>query len=284
MPPIIQDGVPDHFPAGTTVKFTRSFDDYLPSDGWSYTIYLNGLTQKFSKSANVTSNDYLIEFVPSDTAALVPGPYRYAERLANPGTAFVITGVSLDGEGNAIYAFSAFSNLPPFLGMDVAVTGFANGGNNATGAISAMSLDGNAAGTFTIPNGAAVAETHAATGAGPAEIHDIRGDELVINIEPNVETAPAGAFATFEEQQLAVVEAVLAGRITNGVESYQIAGRSVTKIPIPELMKLRGMLRAAVWRQDNPGKLGVPYHVQFKAENEDMDFPPTWVDVTGLER
>jgi hypothetical protein len=280
----IQDHVPDHFPAGTTVKFTRSLDDYLPSDGWSYTIYLNGLTQKFSKASAVDSNQFLVEFLPSDTASLVPGPYRYAERLSNPGTQFVITGVTIDGLGNAIYAFSSFTNLPPFLGMQVAVTGFSNGGNNASGAIAAMELDGNQAGTFTIPNGAAVNETHAAAGAGPAEVHDLRGDELVINIEPNVSIAAAGAFATFEEQQLAVIEAVLAGRITSGIESYQIAGRSVTKIPIPDLMKMRGMLRAAVWRQDNPGKLGVPYKVEFPNENEDRDLPPTWVDVTGLER
>lgn len=284
MPAIVQDRVPDHFPAGTTVKFTRTLDDYLPSDGWTYTIYLNGLTQKFSKVASVFSNDYLIEFVPSDTASLNPGPYRYAERLSNPGTDFVITGVEPDGFGNAIYSFSSFTNLPPFLGMGVVISGFANGGNNASGAISAMSLDGRFAGSFTIPNGAAVAETHAASGAGAAEIHDIHGDELVINIEPNVATSAAGAFATFEENQLAVVEAVLAGRITTGIETYQIAGRSVTKIPIKELMQLRGLLRAAVWRQDNPGKLGVPYHVVFHAENEDMDYPPTWVDVTGLER
>jgi len=196
----------------------------------------------------------------------------------------VITGVEPDDFGNAIYSFSSFTDLPPFLGMNVVVAGFANGGNNASGSISAMSLDGRNAGTFTIPNGAAVAETLAASGAGPAEIHDIHGDELVINIEPNVATAAAGSFATFEEQQLAVVEAVLGGRITTGIETYQIAGRSVTKIPIKELLQLRGMLRAAVWRQDNPGKLGEPYHVAFHAENEDMDYPPTWVDVTGLER
>jgi hypothetical protein len=284
VPPIIPDSVPDHFPAGTTVKFSRSFDDYLPSDGWSYTIYLNGLTQKFNKAANVAGNDYLIEFVPSDTASLVPGPYRYAERLANPGTDFVLTGVAIDGEGNAIYSFSSFSNLPPFIGMSVSVLGFSNGGNNASGVIAALDLDGDNAGSFTIPNGAAVAETHAASASGPAEIHDIRGDELVINIEPNVATAAAGAFNTFEETQLAVIENVLAGRITADIQSYQIAGRSVLKIPIDELMKLRGNLRAAKWRQENPGKMGIPYRTEFVTENDRQNYPPTWVDVTGLER
>lgn len=284
MPPLIQDGVPDHFPAGTTVKFTRTFDDYLPSDGWSYAIFLNGLTQKFNKAAVATVNEYLMEFVPSDTASLTPGAYRYAERLTNPGTAFTLTGVSLDGFGNAIYAFSGFQYLPPFLGMMVSILGFTNSGNNVSAAISAMSLDGTSSGTFTIPNATAVAETHAATAAGPAETHDIRGDELVINIEPNVATAAAGAFNTFEEQQLAVIEAVLGGRITADIQAYQIAGRSVTKIPIDELMKMRGMLRAAVWRQENPGKIGIPYRTEFTNENDDQNLPPTWVDVTGLQR
>lgn len=209
MPPIIPDIVPNHFPAGTTVKFTRSLDDFLPSDGWGYTIYLNGLTQKFNKAASSADNIFSIEFVPSDTAALIPGPYRYTERLVNDGS------------------------------VDSSLTG---------------------------------------------ETYDIRGDELVINIEPNVATSPAGTFNTFEEAQLAVIEAVLAGRITSGIESYQIAGRSVTKIPIKELLCIRGTLRAAIWRQDNPGRLGVPYKVEFELDNEARDYPPTWQDVTGLDR
>jgi hypothetical protein len=209
MPPIIPDVVPDHFPAGTTVKFTRTLDDFQPSDGWGYTIYLNGLTQKFSKAATVQSNIFQIEFSPADTASLIPGPFRYAERLVNDGS------------------------------VDATLTG---------------------------------------------NTYDITGDELVINIEPNVATSAAGVFNTFEEQQLAVIEAVLAGRITSGIESYQIAGRSVTKIPIKELMSLRGVLRSVIWRQNNPGQLGVPYKVQFPLENAAADYPPTWQDITGLER
>jgi hypothetical protein len=203
MPQIIPDVVPDHFPAGTTVKYTRSFDDFQPSDGWAYTIYLNGLTQKFSKAATVLDNIFQIQFDPSDTASLVPGPFRYAERLTNSGT---------------------------------------------------------------------------------GEVYDIRGDELVINIEPNVATADAGAFNTWEERTLVVVEAALAGRLTSDIQAYQIAGRSVSKLPIDELRKIRGQLREAIWRQNNPGKLGVPYEVQFTPDPELAEFPPTWTDVTGLDR
>lgn len=203
MPPIIPDVVPDHFPAGTTVKFTRSFGDFQPSDGWTYTIYLNGLTQKFNKAATILNNIFQIQFDPSDTASLNPGPFRYAERLTNSGT---------------------------------------------------------------------------------GEVYDLTGDELVINIEPNVATAAAGAFNSWEEQTLAVVEAAIRGRLTADIQAYQIAGRSVSKIPIAELRTIRGELRAAIWRQNNPGQLGIPYRVQFDLEPESPDYPPTWQDVTGLQQ
>jgi hypothetical protein len=208
MPPIIPDVVPSHFPAGTTVKYTRSFGDFQPSDGWSYTIYLNGLTQKFNKAATILNNIFQIEFVPSDTASLNPGPYRYAERLVNDG-----------------------------------------------------SVDASLAG----------------------ETYDLTGDELVINIEPNVATAAAGTFNTWEEQTLVVVEAAIQGRLTSDIQAYQIAGRSVSKIPIAELRTIRGQLLSAIWRQNNPGKLGVPYKVQFPLEPEEPEYPPTWQDVTGLQ-
>lgn len=202
MPPIIPDLVPSHFPAGTTVKFTRSLDDFSPADGWAYTIYLNGATQKFSKAANVVDGIFSIEFIPADTASLSPGPYRYAERLTNSGT---------------------------------------------------------------------------------GEVYDINGDELVINIEPNVATAAAGAFTSWEEKALAVVEAALTGRLTSDIASYQIAGRAVNKIPIQDLRRIRGELRAAIWRQNNPGRLGVPYEVQFAPDPDVAEYPPTWQDVTGLQ-
>jgi hypothetical protein len=203
MAPIIPDVVPDHFPAGTTVKFTRSLNDFQPSDGWTYAIYLNGLTQKFNKAATVLNNIFQIQFLPADTASLNPGPFRYAERLTNTGT---------------------------------------------------------------------------------GDVYDITGDELVINIEPNVGSAAAGAFNTWEERTLVVVEAAISGRLTSDIQAYQIAGRSVSKIPIAELRTIRGELKASIWRQNNPGQLGVPYRVAFALENESPDYPPTWQDVTGLDR
>lgn len=281
MPPLIPDVVPTHFPAGTTVRFTRSLEDYDSADGWSYTIYLNGLTAKFSKAAAVQQDgQFLVEMLASDTEPLPAGPYRYCERLTNPGTRFTLTAVVTDG-AVASYSFSSFIGPVPYIGMPVAVAGFGNGGNNVSGTV--LALSPGSSGIFTIASTTAVNETHAATASGPAETHDIRGDELVINIEPDAATSPAGTFQTWEERTLAVLELAISGNLSGGIQSYQIAGRAVSKYQMQELMNLRGMFRAAVWRQQNPGKLGVPYKIEFTAQ-EESKFPPTWVDVTGLGR
>ena len=50
--------------------------------------------------------------------------------------------------------------------------------------------------------------------------------------------------ATHVETMLANIEAVLEGRITSDVESYTIAGRQITKIPITELLTMRDKYRA----------------------------------------
>jgi hypothetical protein len=281
MAPLTPYSVPRNFPAGTTVRYNRSFDDFLPSDSWTYTIYLNGLTAKFNKAAASTDGTaFSIEFVPADTAALPPGPYRYAERLTKPATTFVLTGVSApDANGFATFSFSSSSGPAPVSGALITVAGFANAGNNITGALDAID-----SGSFTMRNPTAVAETAAATGTIAAETYDIRGDELVINIEPNVATSAAGTFNTWEETTLAVVEAAIAGRLTNDIQSYQIAGRAVNKIPIEELRKIRGQLKNAIWQQTHPGQLGKPFKIEFTEQGERLDYPATWTDVTGLQQ
>ena len=201
MPPIIPDQVPTSFPAGTTVKFSRSFGDF-PSSVWTYSIFLNGLTAKFSKAAVAQADgSFLVTFDPTDTASLPAGAYRYSERVSNVGT---------------------------------------------------------------------------------GEKYDLTGDALITNIEANVETSAAGAFVTFEERTLAVIEAALAGNLSAGIQSYQIAGRAVSKYTPKELFSMRGMLRAAVWRIQNPGRLGVPYKTVFTTEDDETSLPPTWVDITGF--
>ena len=89
-------------------------------------------------------------------------------------------------------------------------------------------------------------------------------DELdtVVVVEPNAATAAAGDLQTHAEKTLAVIEAALEGRLTSDLESYQIAGRAVNKIPIRELTRLRGRYAGLV-RQERTGTLVRPHHVRF---------------------
>lgn len=75
----------------------------------------------------------------------------------------------------------------------------------------------------------------------------------VVEVTRNLATATAGQAQTSAERTLALIEAAIEGRIPQGMESYQIGGRAVTKIPILDLEKLRGIYASKVWRQKNPG-------------------------------
>lgn len=82
-----------------------------------------------------------------------------------------------------------------------------------------------------------------------------------------VEANPADPVneATQAEQDLAVVEAAIAGRLSADRQSYQINGRAIEHIAIQELYQIRNRLRAEVWRERNPGKLSPGVEVTFRA-------------------
>jgi hypothetical protein len=121
---------------------------------------------------------------------------------------------------------------------------------------------------------------NAATPTPTGEVYTV-GDG-VAQIEVDLATAPAGAMLTFWEKTLAVVEAALSGRLTSDLQSYQIAGRAVQKIPIKELMQIRGYAKSMIRQAAMPNQIGEPVRVEFVDEVSDAAFPPTWVDVTGL--
>lgn len=116
--------------------------------------------------------------------------------------------------------------------------------------------------------------------SGTGEVYTV-GDG-VVTIEVDLAAASAGAMLSFWEKQLTMIEAVLAGRITSDVQSYQIAGRAIVKVPIKELLQLRGIAAANIWRAANPESIGEQVSVTFVDESNDANFPSTWVDVTGL--
>ena len=70
-------------------------------------------------------------------------------------------------------------------------------------------------------------------------------------------------------RQLEAIEATLEGRATSATAEYEIAGRKMKYIPIPELLQLRDRLRSDVAREDaaagiakgmgNPGRIYVRF-------------------------
>jgi hypothetical protein len=212
MPAVIPDEVPVRFAAGTTVKFHRSFDDFLASEGWTYKFHANGPTTRLDVAATTNADGQSFDIViPADVsslttptiASLPAGRYQWAERLTNTNT---------------------------------------------------------------------------------HEVVDPNLDSLQLVVEADVSTASAGAFISHIERSLPIIEAAIEGRLTADIETYTLAGRMVSKIPIKELLVLRGHYRAKLFQLKNPGRLGSPVVVAFTNEPEQPTFPPTWVDVTGLDR
>lgn len=66
----------------------------------------------------------------------------------------------------------------------------------------------------------------------------------------------------FARRALQAIEAAMEGRLTKDLESFQIAGRTINKIPIAELRKLRGFYRAELNRKAR-GKLLRSLRVRF---------------------
>lgn len=85
--------------------------------------------------------------------------------------------------------------------------------------------------------------------------------EGVVTVRENLATAAASQ--THAERTLAVLQAAIEGRLTADVEEYEIAGRSVKKIPMPELVRLRNVYAEMVRRERNPGSLFVTVGARF---------------------
>jgi hypothetical protein len=99
---------------------------------------------------------------------------------------------------------------------------------------------------------------------GSGEIYDVRSGRIMVN--PNLALLNPGDALTHEERTLRIIEAKLENRLAADLENYSIAGRSISRIPVQELIKLRGTYANIVWKQRNPGKLTTPV---------DIVFPPT---------
>lgn len=94
------------------------------------------------------------------------------------------------------------------------------------------------------------------TNAG-GERHTV--DTGTITVIPQLSQLGAGDAVTHDEIMLGAVEREIQARITgdgSAHESYAINGRSLAKIAIEKLLRLRVIYQAKVYRQQNPGQLG----------------------------
>jgi hypothetical protein len=121
------------------------------------------------------------------------------------------------------------------------------------------------------------------TNTNTSEIVDPNDDDIQLLVEANIASASAGAFVSHIERMLVIIEAALEGRLTADLETYQIAGRSISKIPAKELLWFRGHYRSKLYQLQNPGRLGTQVAIAFTIEDDASNWPPTWVDVTGLD-
>ena len=98
------------------------------------------------------------------------------------------------------------------------------------------------------------------SGAG-GEVYEVgRGTVTVLS---NLAEATEGSEQEWIERAIAMLRAHIEGRLPAGMESYQIAGRAVAKMPIKEAMSLLASLESRLAGLKNPGSFTRPVLVSF---------------------
>ena len=100
------------------------------------------------------------------------------------------------------------------------------------------------------------------TGSGTYAGRAVTVSNAPLHVARNPATAAAGDFQSQAQQDLAAINEVLSGRITADLESYTVAGRQLTKIPVQQLWAMRSALEARV-RMQRTGSMETPVLVEF---------------------
>lgn len=104
---------------------------------------------------------------------------------------------------------------------------------------------------------------------GSGQVVDVTRERIMVSA--NIGAAAASDFVSPEEALLAQLQTTLAARVSGGaIENYSVAGRSVTRISTPELERMIGRYKWIVYRQRNPGRLGIPGTFSFPS----IAYPP----------
>jgi hypothetical protein len=74
----------------------------------------------------------------------------------------------------------------------------------------------------------------------------------VVTVLPNLAEATEGSEQEWVERAIAALKAHIEGRLPAGMESYQIAGRAVSRIPVKEAVDLLSTLESRLARLRNP--------------------------------
>lgn len=96
-----------------------------------------------------------------------------------------------------------------------------------------------------------------------AEVYSV-GSGFVV-VAPDLATAGEGDLQSAAEKELILINAAIQGRIPKDQESYQIAGRALSRIPLRDLYTIRAQLQAAVNREKakTTGRFSRPVKVTF---------------------
>ncbi|MBU0741075.1 hypothetical protein KJ554_01840 [bacterium] len=85
----------------------------------------------------------------------------------------------------------------------------------------------------------------------------------IVTVVANLAEATEGSEQQWIERSVAVLKAHIEGRLAAGMESYQIAGRVVAKMPIKEAVGLLTTLESRLARLRNPDFITRPVLVSF---------------------
>jgi len=84
-----------------------------------------------------------------------------------------------------------------------------------------------------------------------------------VTVLPNLAEATEGSEQEWVERAVAALKAHIEGRLPAGMESYQIAGRAVSKIPVKEAVALLGTFESRLARLKNADFVTRPVLVSF---------------------
>jgi|CXWL01.1.fsa_nt_gi hypothetical protein len=91
--------LPDSFPAGTTVKYTRTVSDYPATSGWTLKLILAG-PGVLTVTAAASGGDYAVTVTAAQSAALAAGVYRWAEEVSKAAEVFRVGDGTVSVEPN----------------------------------------------------------------------------------------------------------------------------------------------------------------------------------------